>query len=458
MELVEAAHRLVQAAAHELTLFAAVGFLIGGLDDLLIDCVWIARTLWRRATVYTRFERATAATLTPSRAPGRLAVCVPTCGEAGVIGPMLRHALGAFGGGDYVIWVGCYADDPDTIAAARAIGDPRIRIAINPRPSPTTKADNLNSIWRAIAASGEPVKGIVLHDAEDVVHSAELAVFDSLLDRFDFVQLPVRPLIDGATAVERTYADEFAEAHNKLLVVREWLGAGVPSAGVGCAVRFETLRRIAGERGGLPFAADSLTEDYELGLSIAAVGGRGAFVRLPAADGRQTVCTRAHFPSRLDTAVRQRARWTMGIALAGWDRLGWRGGLAERWMRLHDRRSLLAAIVILCGYAALALQASALVLAEITSLPPITIGPALQAILLADLFLLIWRLAMRAGFVARWYGWRQGLAAIPRTVLGNIVAMMAARRAVGEYLKMRRGGRPFWDKTDHVFPAVAPAE
>ena len=133
MEGIEAAHRLLQAVAHELTLFAAVGFLIGGIDDLLIDLAWIARTLWRRIAVYTRFERATAATLRPSARPGRLAIFVPTCGEAHVIGPMLRHALRTFGERDFVIWVGCYADDAETIAAVEALCDPRISIAINPR-------------------------------------------------------------------------------------------------------------------------------------------------------------------------------------------------------------------------------------------------------------------------------------------------------------------------------------
>ena len=43
-----------------------------------------------------------------------------------------------------------------------------------------------------------------------------------------------------------------------------------------------------------------------------------------------------------------------GIALSGWDRLGWSGGPAERWMRLRDRQSPLAAILIGAGYLALA--------------------------------------------------------------------------------------------------------
>src|SRR3546814_13512108 len=37
--------------------------------------------------------------------------------------------------------------------------------------------------------------------------------------------------------------------------------------------------------------------------------------------------------------------------LHGWDRMGWRGGIAERWMRLRDRKSIIAAIATLLAYA-----------------------------------------------------------------------------------------------------------
>src|SRR3546814_14069729 len=61
--------------------------------------------------------------------------------------------------------------------------------------------------------------------------------------------------------------------------------------------------------------------------------------------------TREHFPATLDAAVRQKAGWLTGIALHGWDRRGWRGGIAERWMRLRDRKSIIAAIATLLAYA-----------------------------------------------------------------------------------------------------------
>ena len=266
------------------------------------------------------------------------------------------------------------------------------------------------------AAEGVPVKAVVLHDAEDVVHSAELPLFDALIERHDLVQLPVVPLIDpGSRFVSGHYLDEFTEAHGKELVVRAAIGASLPSAGVGCAISRDALAALAADRGA-PFDPDSLTEDYELGLRLRMLGRRAAFVRLPAGPGRPIVATREYFPATLDAAVAQKARWMTGIALAGWDRLGWSGGLAERWMRLRDRQSLFAALVLAAAYLALALWGVLLLAAWLTGyeLPPF--GPVLNALLAVNSAFLLWRLAMRFGFVAAAHGWREGIRSLPRTL------------------------------------------
>src|SRR5689334_4621398 len=74
-------------ATHELALFAAVGLAIGGLDDLLVDLIFIVRTAWRRATVYRRHPRANAVAL-GADGGGPIAVFVPAWQEARVIGAM----------------------------------------------------------------------------------------------------------------------------------------------------------------------------------------------------------------------------------------------------------------------------------------------------------------------------------------------------------------------------------
>jgi adsorption protein B len=443
----------------EIALFAAVGFVVLGLSDLALDLVWIARSLALRVARGGQ-PPATASTLAAPAAPGPIAVFVPAWDEAPVIAAMLRRALAAYGDGDVRLYAGCYPNDPATIAAVRSVAHQRLRPVLGPVPGPTTKADCLNRIWEAMRAdeeaSGRRFKAVVLHDAEDVVHSAELQLFGLLTERYDLVQLPVLPLIDPKSRwIGGHYADEFAEAHGKGLVVREAIGAALPSAGVGCAIGRGALDRLAA-RHGLPFDGDSLTEDYELGLRLREAGGRAAFVRIAAAPGRPVVATREYFPTTLAAAVSQKARWMRGIALSGWERLGWSGGLAERWMRMRDRQSLLAALLVAAGYAALLTWTLRTAGTFAAGLPPVLIPEPLRMLLLVNGGLLLWRLGMRFGFVTGAYGWREGLRSVPRTVVGNVVAMLAARQALIRFAADR--GSAAWDKTDHAFPAAMPAE
>ena len=453
-----AAAGLLGRVAHETMLFAAIGFAVGGLSDFITDLIWLARSIWRAAVIHRRYPRADALSLTAAERPGRIAIFVPAWDESAVIGPMLRHAIATLGHGDWRLYVGAYPNDPQTIAAIEAIESPRIRIAICDRDGPTTKADCLNTLWRAMnddeARDDIAIKAVVLHDAEDVMHASEITVYDRLIERFDLVQLPVLPLPNPRSRwISGHYMDEFAESHGKTIVVREAIGAGVPSAGVGCAIRRSVLGRIAAARGGSPFDEDSLTEDYELGLRIAELGGSTVFVRLPESRGQGLVAVRAHFPATLDTAIRQKARWIAGIALSGWDRLGWRGGPAEYWMRLHDRRAPLAAIVLLAAYLAMVLIIIDWVLRVAFTLPPSPPVPPVLAMFLNLCFgLLVWRLAMRCWMVTRVYGPTEGLIAIPRAIVSNIIAVMAAWRAIRLYLRMRRDGVVTWDKTAHYFP------
>ncbi len=445
----------------ELTLFAASLFMISGISDTLLDLVWTFRTVWRRLFIYRFHTKSDVRTLDLPDVPGRIVFFVPAWDEGVVLGPMLRHMAGALGDGRWLVYVGVYPNDPATIAAAKSLADPRIRIVVGERPGPTTKADCLNGLWRQMLVDevldAAPVKAVVLHDAEDVVHPAEYRVFDSLIERFDLVQIPVVPLIDADSRwVSGHYLDEFAVHHGKTLVAREAVGAGIPSAGVGCAFSRRMLARLVEGRDG-PFDASSLTEDYELGIRLAQIGGRGAFVRLPETPGGPPVCVRAHFPATLGAAVTQKSRWIAGIALSGWDRLGWEGGLAERWMRINDRRALFAAVVVLAGYTALTLHVATILLELVWgAVPRPTASPLFTVLLGVSAALLIWRLLIRALIVARVHGWRDGLRSIPRAFVANIIDMMAARSAVGIYRRARRDGVVRWDKTGHRFP-VDPA-
>jgi bacteriophage N4 adsorption protein B len=234
--------------------------------------------------------------------------------------------------------------------------------------------------------------------------------------------------------------------------VREAIGAGVPSAGVGCGFSRAALGRVV-ERFGAAFDEESVTEDYELGLKLREMGGRGVFVRLPGKRGGAAVAVRAHFPDTIDAAVRQKARWQAGIALSGWVRLGWRGNLAEHWMRFRDRRAILSALVLLCAY----LSGASWVVLNVFERAP-EFSRLEMGLFAACTGLMLWRLLMRAAFVTHGYGVAEGLASIPRAVLGNFIAMASARRALQSYVRLARGGPVTWDKTAHSFPKTMPAE
>ncbi|MCA1654675.1 MAG: glycosyl transferase family protein [Sphingomonadales bacterium] len=440
--------------AEELALFAGTGFLLFALDDLAVDLVYVVRRMWRGATIYSRFPRAFATTLAAPGPSGWLAVFIPAWDESAVIAPMLRATLARFGEGRYRLLVGHYRNDPATAAAIRSVGDPRVLAVEVDRDGPTTKADCLNHLYRALqaeeAAHGR-ARAIVLHDAEDVVHPAELTIFDRLIHRAAAIQLPVVPLPDPHSKwIAGHYGDEFAESHGKELVVREAVGAAIPLAGVGCAIERGALERLAEANGGLPFAPDSMTEDYEIGLRLGAMGLRTMFVRIPAVPGdRAAVSSRGHFPATLDAAVRQKARWIGGIALSGWDRLGWSGGVGERWMRLRDRRGPLAAVLMVAGYAAVLLWAQLGFAAALGAPVPVAVGPKLALLLKVNALLLAWRILVRALFTAAAYGVWQGLLSIPRMLVANLIAILAVRRALALH---DAGGLRQWDKTSHIFP------
>jgi adsorption protein B len=444
---------LLGIAWRELTVFAAVGFAIGGLDDLAVDLLWIGRSAWRRVFIFTRYNRATSATLPPPTDKSPLVVFVPAWHESDVIAEMLVTCLHRWRKQNFQIFVGCYPNDPATRWAVVDGPSLFVRLVECPRPGPTTKADCLNTMWQALLADEEKhgfrAKAVILHDAEDLVHAEELTVYASLIERFEMVQLPVEPLPDPKSRwVAGHYLDEFAEAHSKDLVVREAVGASVPSAGVGCAIRRDALQQLADEHGGLPFDIESLTEDYELGLKFARYGFRCAFARVAAANGEGLVAVRAHFPGSLDTAVRQKSRWITGIALAGWDRLGWQGNWIERWMRLRDRRAILAAIILTAGYAALALFVLAYCFK--LSLPPLP--NVLSPLIGLCGLLFIWRALVRLFCVSRLYGFAEGLRSLLRIPVANLIAIAAARRAVVRYVSYLRSGDLSWEKTTHIFP------
>ena len=450
---------------HELLLFAGVFFLIGALDDILIDGLWV----WLKLTGQAKTPSVNREQLRRQSLNGPIAVFVPAWQEAAVIGDTLLHALSVWPQAGLRVYVGCYRNDPDTIAAAMQAaarlgksGDHRLRIVIHDRPGPSTKADCLNRLHQALRdderRSGRLFTGVVFHDAEDMVDPGGLSLLDrALADGADFVQLPVEPVAQPKSRwLGSHYCEEFAEAHGKAMVVRSALGAALPAAGVGCAISRRALHQLSRRRiDGSPFDAHSLTEDYELGLAVSAMGGTSRFERARSEDGT-LIATRAFFPTKLPHVVRQKTRWIHGIALQGWDRIGWNGGWIETWMRARDRRGPLTALVLLVGYSLLTLTLLLWAASSAGLAPELPLSPLLVFLVGANFTAFVWRAVWRFGFTAQIYGVVEGLRAVLRIPLTNVISILAGRRAVTAYARTLMGRAVEWDKTPHLsHPASA---
>ncbi len=437
---------------HELLLFAGFFFLLGAIDELSMDFGWF----WLRLTGRVETPTLSRRDIHHRRLSGRAAVLIPAWQEARVIADTLTHALAVWPQEDLRLYVGVYRNDPATLeAAARgANGDARVRIVVHDRAGPSTKADCLNRLYKAMQQDelreGRQARMVLLHDAEDMVDAAALALLDRAIGSAHFVQLPVLPMPQkGSRWIGSHYCEEFAEAHGKAMVVRNALGASLPAAGVGCAFERRMLSDIARKAGSdAPFDEESLTEDYELGVKVASLGGKSRFLRVRGEDG-QLIATRAYFPTHLGHAVRQKARWMHGIALQGWDRLGWTGGPGEWWMRLRDRRGPLSALVLFAGYMLMVL---ALVIAGLNFAGyPIPWQPSglLLTLLAFNVASFAWRGFMRFAFTRAEYGWREGLRAVLRIPVANVISIMAGYRALFAYAKTLRGAAVQWEKTAH---------
>ena len=437
---------------YELLLFAGVFFLIGALDELGVDIAWFWLRLRGRAGSW-KIDRKE---VREAKLSGPAAVLIPAWQEHRVIGATIAYALQAWPQKALRIYVGCYRNDMKTAEAImRGIGsDPRVRLVIHDRDGPTTKADCLNRLYAAMEhderRSRRNFRFVLLQDAEDMVDPATLALVDRAMDQAEFVQLPVLPEPQRASRwIGSHYCEEFAESHGKAMVVREALSAAMPAAGVGCAFSRDILHKIAaGMPGGGPFAVDSLTEDYELGMRVKAAGGRSRFLRVRGEDGR-LVATRACFPPRLDQAVRQKARWVHGVALQGWDRIGWGVGAGEMWMRLRDRRGPLSAVVLFTAYVLLAVGTILWAAGELGLAEPYPLDSLLWWLIALNLASFAWRTAMRFAFTAREYGVLEGMRAVLRIPVANIIAIMSGRRALAAYAQTLSGTQPSWDKTSH---------
>ena len=456
-------------------------FLLSGLDDLFVDVCYWGRGLYRRLFVLPRHPRLTEEQLRAiDQKP--IAVMIPAWDESAVIRRMLETTLGTLDYSNYHVFVGTYPNDPATHREVETVRErhPNVHRIVCPKDGPTSKSDCLNWVYQGIRVfekeAGIRFEAIVMNDSEDIVHPLYLRLFNYLIPRKDMVQLPVIPLEPKwSNLTSGHYLDEFAENHTKDLVVRERLSGIVPAAGVGCGFSRRALEAVAARHNNQLFNLNSLTEDYDLAFRLGRAGYRGIFVRHPVervvtrpslltrrprrVKVKEYVAIREYFPGKFRAAMRQKARWIVGIAFQGWAQLGWKGSGWTKYMLLRDRKGLVTNFVGMLAYpvvlTVLTVWVAQWAFPDAYRYPPIVErGTWLWYLVLANGAFLLWRLFHRALCVGRIYGGRQALLSLPRQVWGNVVNFAAASRALylfGSYLVT--GKLISWDKTDHVYPS-----
>jgi bacteriophage N4 adsorption protein B len=461
----------------------AVLFVISGLDDLFIDVYYWIRyvfRLWKtRDYDPLTYEKLAA------QEEKFIAILVPCWHEANVIATMLRHNCFSIDYTNYVIFVGVYPNDPETIAEVQrvALVMKQVQCVIGDAPGPTNKAANLNGLYCAVKrfekANDICFEAFVFHDSEDVIHPLSLKLYNYLIPRKDMIQIPVFPLeVNYWNFTHWLYADEFAENHTKDIIVRESLHAHVPSAGVGTAFSRKALTFLEHSDTGLPFSIDSLTEDYRTSLAVRKLGLKAVFVMQSVIRTRwqprrffrrgyvqkqvkEYVATRALFPQSYMKAVRQKARWIIGIVFQEWDLGNWPDQWQVRYSLAHDRKSFVTHFINGFGYFVFMFW---LVYTLLTFNRPSY--PALQEqfnlhpwvwwLVITVTFIMIERLIQRMIATHRVYGFLPVFMVIPRAFYGNVLNLHALIRAYRIYFTAQKQKsstkQPSWDKTDHEFP------
>ncbi len=421
----------------------AFWILLSGLDD-----VWISLVALFLGRERTELPSDSGLEKTPER---RIAIFVPLWHEHVVIGRMLDRNLAYIEYENYEVFAGVYPNDLQTrrALAEAASRHPRVRTVLCPHDGPTSKGDCLNWIYRGMQEHerrhGVHFDVVVTHDAEDLIHPQSLRVINFLSREYQMVQIPVLPLPTGlGEFTHGLYCDEFAEYQSKDIPVRQYLGGFLPSNGVGTGFERGALERLASQKGGQVFDPACLTEDYENGYRLHALGCRQKFVPLRF-DRSPLTATREYFPRSFRRAVRQRSRWVAGIVLQGWQLHGWRAPRRQLYWFWRDRKGLIGNL--------LAPFANVFLLAGIT-VARATVAPWVLYACRINLLISLVQAFVRAALGARIYGWRFACGVPVRMCWGNVVNFCATMEAIGQFTAARlRGSGLAWSKTEHVYPS-----
>lgn len=459
-------------------LFLAFGNCLSGFDDLFIDVYYWTTYAMRRLKYPRKHFPLLSEEDLLAMPQKRGAIFIAAWKEDDVIEEMLITNNALINYQHYDFFVACYPNDEPTLNKVNSAASklPNVVSAVNPKPGPSNKADNLNAAFLALKRREQELgihyDFIVMHDPEDILHPLEMRLYNYLLHKRDpdMIQTPIFPLeVPWKHLTASSYMDEFAETHTKDIYVREWMRGFVPSAGVGTCIQRRVLDKLSDELGPAKiFNTESLTEDYDFGLRLRLTGGKAIFVRQivwrtrdqqgqPLAQPYQEmITTRAHFPSTFYTALRQRTRWMVGIIFQNWKQFGWVGDLRTRWLLFHDRKGLWANALVLLNYLFLLTSTFHMSLRWLVwpgMSPLLSSAWWIRAAFTICLLMMLNRVIQRAIATHRVYGLRQGLLSLPRLAWDNLINITVTFRAANQFITSElKGAKIAWDKTQHFFP------
>lgn len=427
------------------------------LDDLFVDLCSYLLNLKPKSLSATDVENL-------KRIPQkRIAIMVANWHEDEILSQIVSGNVEQIEYSEYSFFLGVYPNDQKTWEVANRLSSlypDKVHVIVNSLPGPTSKGQMLNEIVRKIISSEDnglpPYDIFMLHDSEDVIHPLSLHLVNEAAVKAQFIQLPVFSFdLEISRWVGGTYIEEFGESHTKDLLVREKLGAAIPSAGVGTAMTRDLVIGMIHSNGGKLLKEDTLTEDYHLGLTSKILGFQSRFICSYISNKDQTkeiIATREYFPNNFWNSVRQKTRWTLGIVFQGKDNLGWSGSVVDRYFLLRDRKGPWNFVLFVLG--TMTLLGFLIAMVFDLRVHPVLVSTPFLTLALINMMSMCLRLFQRMRAVQFVYSnWQQTLMVPLRWPIGNVINGIAAYRAFRTYLAHRDSATAIpWVKTTHEIP------
>ncbi len=384
------------------------------------------------------------------------AVFVANWHEEDVLGRMVEGNLARISSAEVSLYLGVYPNDAGTLRIAaelQAKFPNRVRVIVNTLPGPTSKGQMLNEMFMQVFGEGGGPELVILHDSEDIIDPRSFPVYAAYAADHDFIQAPVFSLNRGKSSiVASTYMDEFAERHTREMIVRDAVGAAIPSAGVGTCMTKRLIRHFLQTRGQV-LMSGTVTEDYILGIEAKRSGFKSAFAALSshAQEGFDYVATREFFPKTLEASIRQKTRWVYGINFEALHKLGWQGDPWDFYFFVRDRKGMISSLLPPLSFALLCFMLLDFI--DIADLPE-PMGDILIVSMWINLASLITRYVVRVLAGSQVYGKRDWVGVAVRWPAALYINMAAVFRAWKTYLgESELATRPIvWSKTVHEVP------